>query len=187
MSAITATRIPISQATGVFKLSTCCVICSFIRSSDAWIFASNRFSDAAISSLTIKRIWLRSASVNSPRAGQSDHRKEYREGEYRFHGVFQCQSIYPPAKVGGWQTCLAASFAVPPKTGHSYYTTFGGKKASRFLIRREPYRERHDLTISAVLVWSSSRNSDRSCPRSGSFELRRALRLPLKTLTIDLL
>ena len=102
-------------------------------------------SSLVTSSLTIKRILSRSASVNSPSAGSAIAEKSIKRASIVFMGCSSSSLIYPPAKVGGWQTCLAASFAVPPKTGHSYYTTFWGKKASRFLIQREPYRERHDL------------------------------------------
>ena len=103
ISAITATRIPISHATGVFRLSTCCVMCSFIRVSEAWIFASNRLSEASIASLTIKRIWLRSASVNSPRAGKATTEKRIESASIVFMGCSSASLIYPPAMVGGWQ------------------------------------------------------------------------------------
>ena len=56
-----------------------------------------------ISSLTIKRIWLRSASVSSPSAGSAITEKSTENTSIVFMGCSSASLIYPPAMVGGWQ------------------------------------------------------------------------------------
>ena len=81
-------------------------------------------------------------------------------------------------------TCQGTLVSLRYKMGMTTGGVIGGacRRLWKGILRGYPI-----LTISAVLIWSSSRNSDKSGPRSGNSALKRALYLLLNTLTFGLL
>ena len=123
MIAMIATKLPINHAIGVFRLSTFASTYNFIRVSDALILLLT-------SSLTIKRILSRSASVNSAKVGNhAIVEKSIERTRIVFMGCSSASLIYPPATGGGWQKQQTLFVAVPPQTGHAYSIGFRVKKA----------------------------------------------------------
>lgn len=96
MTAIIATRIPMSHVIGVFKPSTLVSTYVFIRSSEAVI-------SLLTSSLTIKRILSRSASESAPIAGMAIAQKSIEKSKIVFMECSSSSFISPPAMVEGWQ------------------------------------------------------------------------------------
>ena len=137
MIAMIATRSPINHVTGVFKLSILASTYDFIRVSDAPI-------SLLTSSLTIKRIWLRSALVNSPRAGSAIAEKSIERASIVFMGCSSVSPFIPLQRWEGGRHALRQALQCHPKLDTHIISDSGVKRQVVFDSRR-PYRERHDL------------------------------------------
>ena len=136
----TPVKRPSNRATSSFSVP----ISAFMEAMSALIGASSLVSSLVTSSLTIKRILSRSASVSSPSAGSAIAEKSIKRTSMVFMGCSSVSPFIPLQRWEGGRHALRQALQCHPKLDTHIIQHSGVKRQVVFDSRR-PYRERHDL------------------------------------------